>query len=789
METQTKESGMKSTRSGWMAALVATMMAGTGVMDAHGRPAEAPMTVREPAGVARANEWVTVGVPFARGALPNVAGLRALQDGHPIRGAQFRTLSPWPDGSVQWALATFPLSVPADGEVGITVAAGSERPQEDGLRIEETEAGITVQTGVLEARIDKQDFRILNELSVRGRPVIRQGEESGAVLELPDGQKLNMAAHPPTEVTLEEAGPYRAVVMARGRFPGAMQIDGAEMVRWTCRLIFHAGSDIVRVHYTLGNDGAYGTRMRRREYFQFNSLALHFDMRLGAGVEVVSAEANGSVRQGAEFAMRQKGANRGDGPIFEAALGDETLETSDARSTGALAAAGTGNAFSVALRDYWQNYPKETVMAHNRLTLALWPAWGGFPEGHDVYNLCGGKQKTHEIAFRFGQGGLETATELAAMLNRPLMPLAAPEYYADTKALVLLSPAGVETGNEALDENIRRYDELQRSKPAGLTEAADSQLRGNYYNWMNWGDLFWAWGSSSLHYDWTHIMLAHFLRTGQRDFFDWGSAMARHQYDIDIHRSPRDQPAFRYLSAYEKEERGGSGWHVSTNPGSMLPIPSHNWIQGQTLYALLTGDPESWEGARINAEGIRSRMFGVHNLDESPRRGQPRTYGWSIECLVALYALTGDEAYLDDSRKIFENGLWHMFTDDGNTTLEWGGLHAAYCVRPLIDYHWHTGDERALQILQNIADVAEAWEERFEYFMLGDAAAYVYYRTGEESYLEQARTLLGELLNQRGSFNNRSGAWTKSEAKTSRSAYKHIAIERLKTLGRTPGGE
>ncbi len=766
----------------WVAALV------FGQTMALARPAQVELTVREPAGVAREREWVTVGVPFARGAVKQAETLRMMSGGRGVVGGQFRAQNTWPDGSVKWALCTFPLSVPASGEVKITVADGPAYKPQAGLTVEDGADAIVVNTGPLQARIGKKSFRILDEVSAGGRRMLQQGEQGGAVLTLPDGRTMNMAAHPPESVEVVESGPYRALVIARGRFPGAFARDGQELVRWSCQLYFYAGSDQVRVHYTLGNDGAFGANMRSgREYFQFKSLQLNFDLALGAGLRAVADEAEGRPTADAAFAIRQKGANRGKEPIFQAVAGDKELVSSDARSSGFMGVAGTGGSVSVAIRDFWQNYPKEIAAEHGRLALALWPEWAGYPEGRDVYNLCGGKQKTHEILLRFGAGDKNAAQTLAATLNMPLMPLAAPEHYADSGVFVLFSPADVKTGNAELDALIQRYETLQRSKPAGLTEAAESRRRGNYYNWMNWGDLYWACGSASLHYDWTHIMLNHFLRTGQRDFFEWGSAMARHQYDIDIHRSPRDTRAYRFLSAYEKEtSRGGTGWHVSTNPRSMLPIPSHNWIYGQTQHALLTGDPESWEVARINAEGVRSRMFAVHRVNQKPRRDQARTYGWSIECLLALYALTGEQSYLDDSRTLFENGLWHMFNEDGKTVLKWGHVQATYTVRPLIDYHWHSGDDRALDVLRSLVNDTEEWSGRFEYFMIGDGAAYVYYRTGDEAYLKRAREFLAELLKRRGRFNNRSGAWTKEEAKTSRSAYMHLAVERLKTLGRTP---
>ena len=608
---------------------------------------------------------------------------------------------------------------------------------------------------------------------------------SDLVLFVAADKKINIAGEAPEEVKVEEAGPRRACVMARGRFKGAMVLDGKEMVRWTCRLYFHEGSEQIRIQFSLGNDGAMGANLKQgREYFKFEALKLDFGLAMGEGLKAASAEAEGEPAAGAAFCIRQKGAYA-QGSIFEARLGEKALVDSGARSPGALALAGKDGALSLAVRDFWQNYPKELSAEPGRLSVALWPEWGGYPEGQNVYNLCGGRQKTHEVLLSFGSGSKDSAVGLAKRLDQPLMALASPEYYADCGALGLFSPAGVVTGDADFDALIKRYDDLQLTKPGGLTKAAEAKRCGPYYNWVNWGDLNWANGSCSLHYDWTHIMLVHWLRSGQRDFLDWGRAMARHQHDIDMPRSDRDMQVYRYLSAYEKEGSSGgpSGWHISKDKGSMLPIASHHWVQGQCLYAALTGDPEAWVTAKLNgAEGVRNRL-----MQRLQKEDQARSFGWGIECLVAVYAYTGDQTCLDDAKRVFEGGLWRIFEANGKSGDLGGNVQTSYVVRPLIDYHWHTGDARALGMLKAIVDKCDTWQAKYEYMMFEDAAAYVWYRTGEEPYLKKARELLGgALLKSRGKFSFMSGAWTKEEAKTSRTGYIHIAIERLKKMGKAP---
>jgi hypothetical protein len=746
------------------------------------------LTVKEPSGMARNAEWVTTGVPLPQGAVKDVRRLRIVS-GSQTLPAQFKAQSPWPDGSVKWVLCTFPVSVAANGEAKVVLTDTGAAAPAGTLAVREQGDLIEVNTGAITAKINRKAFRLLDEVVRNGKTLLKQGTDDGALLFVTADRKLNAADLAPEAVAIEENGPRRVCVMAHGRFNGAMPKDGKEMIRWTSRIYFHEGSDQVRIHFTLGNDGAMGANLKQgREYFKFKGLQLDFGLALGANLRAMAGAAEGTPAAGQAFAIRQKGAYPNDG-IFEALLGDAQLVTSaDRRDEGWLALTGGEGGVSVAVREFWQNYPKELAATPGKLSVVLWPQWGGYPELQNIYNLCGGRQKTHEITLSFAGGGKDAAMALAQRVNKPLMALASADYYADCGALGLFSPAGVQTGNAELDSLIKSYDDLQRSKPAGLTQAAETRHNGGYYNWVNWGDLYWAAGSSSLHYDWTHVMLIHWLRTGQRDMFDWGYAMARHQHDIDLPRSDRDMPVYRYVSAYEKEtsDRGQTGWHISTDKGSMIPHCSHHWIQGQCLYAVLTGDPEAWVSARLNgAEGVRSRLVnrGV------AREGQARALGWGMECLLAVYAITGDKSCLDDARKIFKEGLWPMFTEKFKKTGDMGGnVQTSYIVRPLIDYHWHTGDPRVIEMLKAIVDKSDEWAGRLEYLMFGDAAAYVYYRTGEERFLTKARDvyLADALIKRRGKFNIRSGAWTKEQAKTSRSGYIHIAIERLKKLGKAP---
>ena len=68
---------------------------------------EVKLTVTDDAEVQRKPGTVSGGVPFARGAVKDLAGLSVTADGKPVP-AQFAKLATWEDGSIRWVLSESP---------------------------------------------------------------------------------------------------------------------------------------------------------------------------------------------------------------------------------------------------------------------------------------------------------------------------------------------------------------------------------------------------------------------------------------------------------------------------------------------------------------------------------------------------------------------------------------------------------------------------------------------------------------------------------------------------------
>jgi len=170
--------------------------------------------VTEPAGLARAREPLTFGVPFAQGALRDAAALRCWRV---TTGAalpvQARVLSRWPDGSVRWALVDTQVALEARGRFQLAIGRAAD--------IEPTPATWSLPSGdslATSRRIVLGDGTTEWPLLERGAPGTVGGDRvAGLAPRLVDrfghvyGGVLD-----PTSLELLEAGPLRQTFLVRG---------------------------------------------------------------------------------------------------------------------------------------------------------------------------------------------------------------------------------------------------------------------------------------------------------------------------------------------------------------------------------------------------------------------------------------------------------------------------------------------------------------------------------------------------------------------------------------------
>jgi hypothetical protein len=506
---------------------------------AAARTVEVKLKVAETEQVSRRPALVTTGVPFARGVVTDVRRLAVSIGDRPVP-AQFIQLAPWDDGSVRWALMDVQVDVPAGATVELVVHDGGRKtgadPHEETSRGQTPFSGggnpappapvqaadgpgaVHISTGPLQFVVSKKQFNLFQSLTVDGKELLTPAGR-GLVLYREDGGEV--VAGPPTAVTVEQAGPLRAIVCVRGKFPGVHN----DLLAYTVRLSAFAGQKAVKAQVWLENQGALGYyRQNARpsqpqpapEWFAFRGLAVDLGLGLGANLSAscdgVDTTAGLKVQQVCR--MSRSGRTRGvlyDYADLEYAItsGGKTVKTGDRTdgvvtlrgdggrkmgsdpnektSRGQPPFSGGGGRLTVAIRDFWQNYEKAIEQDGRALRLWLWPVGGRWPrprpdanirDGEPLgkhldrpdwtsarigpyYLLPGGAHKGHEFVLDFSGRG---ANEVLADLSTPLRALASAEYYAATEAAPgLFAPPDVTTADKECNVKFAAWTRMLRS--------------------------------------------------------------------------------------------------------------------------------------------------------------------------------------------------------------------------------------------------------------------------------------------------------------------------------------
>jgi hypothetical protein len=732
---------------------------------------------------------ITTGVPFGRGALRDVGRLAVSMGGRAVP-AQFIKTVPWEDGSVRWALMDVQADVPVGESVELVVSdSGTNPAPPQPVEVKDGPQAVQVSTGPLQFVVNKKKFNLFESIKVDGKERVTSAGR-GLVVYTQGAEAV--AAGPPSEVAIEQAGPLRTILCIRGKFPGVHE----DLLGYTVRITAFAGRRHVKVHVWLENRGAMGyftprnfnQREKERppnfDWFVFDGMAVELGLGLGDRIDArcEGAQATDSLKVWQTcLHSRTKKMNTATGPFytwndFEYRITSRGKALASGRRTdGVVSLTGSAGTLTAAIRDFWQNYDKAIELDGGMLKLWLWPKEGQWPRpfywlyyGVDkivdsarkdgMYLLQGGVHKGHEFILDFsGRDAKQTTAELSA----PLVALASAEYYASTEAAPgLFAPPEVRTEDRECNFKLDAWMRMTRSaadprSPAGLWKArqvsdffqSNSHPGSSYwFGWMDYGDLCVpGHGQVGLHYDWPWIVLLGALRTGDTGFVGLATSMARHRIDIDQLWSDRDLPQFRGL------QRCGSSW-TSYHCSRLYwpPSPSGNWMAGVVLYYMLTGEPKALECCRRNAEGLKACWDWLHKTKPywSPK-GDMAANAWSIGSYCAMYDLTGDRKWLGEALALFNAHVipkWKSlgpFLHDPARQIQSQDYikddrKYCYSIAALCELHHLTGDETVFRLLR------EGCQKQFpESFFdaplfLADLYAYVGLKTGNAGYLSKA---------------------------------------------------
>jgi hypothetical protein len=597
-----------------------------------------PLTVANPH-LQQAQSWpISTGIPFPQGVLGSVDHVRLMGPKGEVQ-VQVRLTARWPDGSVKWLLASFLADSPAGGTALYRLEYGRDvvrTAKSAGIVVAQDLQGIRVDTGAIRYRIDPAgnlvDLQRPNGTRLTTGPCTTLAQDAAGI---------NYRAADKAQLTLEDAGPLRVVIKAVAHLVGP---KGQPLLRTETRYEAFCGSAMLRVQHTFEVEAG-------NPFIELKDLTCH--LPLATTAENWQCDLDG------DKPLRLDRQSPGVWQRFDrefvrtAAAGDRVAK---GRVRGSLIAA--DGSCAIAVRDFWQNYPKGFRLAGQGVDVQLCPAfqpgiYDPFPfekEGHHLYyyllnghyRLRRGMAKTHEMLLCF-----EPADRLpgcAALFQRPLLATAPAPWYCGTKAFYDVAPRDpvrFAKYEEAVDKNLKGY--------------LDGRERYHDYGMLNYGDWYPERGANwgNIEYDTQHAFFLEYIRSGNPEAFLLGEAAERHNRDVDTVHGDPDQCGMAYI--HQMGHVGG--YYTKSVPGT-LGIPSagasvsHAWVEGHFDHYFLTGDRRSYEAGCAVAD-----YFTHKELSRPYDFTSCRVPGWHLIMLAAAQAATNDPYYLNAARIVVERVL------------------------------------------------------------------------------------------------------------------------------------
>ncbi len=704
------------------------------------------VTVTDHTGVARSGEIATQGLPFAYGALTGAENLRVLDPQGSEVPVQARALNHWPDGSIMFALVSFPASVDADSQAEYTVEFGSDVTPStnaaDPIRVSERDGVIEVSTGALDATLSTERGTLVESALLAGTQMI--GDEPWAALvTAEDGTEYSSAQGEVTDTQIIEAGPLRAVIRRLGRHTAE---DGSTLLEFDLIQEFYAGSPMTRMSYVFTHKEDTETEKLRR---------VRLNMPCpwaGEGAEAI-VWGDDEPASGGTAACRQL--------ELDAATVSTDTEAAEQGRTQGFVRLSDGPSLSVATRWWWEKWPKAVEVGADGIALDLIPM-----DSHDQFSdgpfvLHQGEAITHEVMLGFEPEGAEAESADAFMAFRDRL-LAAPDPQYATGTLAL---------GEMPAENPVRFSRYEESVDRTYDGYMAKREARNEYGMENYGDDTFEWGYgpsytfwSNQEYDHHHGFLAEWFRSGDRRFFEIGEEAARHYEAVDCyHWAPGREYLIGAPHHHNSKHIVDEGWYP--DHCVMGASNGHSWVEGLLDYWLLTGDVRAEETARAMGDWY---VWTVEN-NRYGAGGQERGPGWTLIALSSLYRMTGEQKYKDAGDAILD---WMETIQDpvrgvvsvpiseqpsyeGGTAFMHGILG-----RGLGRFYEATGEERAMRMCLGIGEwlttepmgpPARFWYKQAPRCKTGygatsqcsGALSYPFRYTGDEWFGELTETLLG----------------------------------------------
>lgn len=250
-----------------------------------------PLTVKEALpkdveGVDRPVAPVTIGVP-----LPESSGITSI-DTLKVLGAargQFKPIGRWPNGNLRWVVVDTITSLKAGASNDSLVLSNGGQGNFGGESLA-TDVGefININCGVARFQLRKQNFNFFDSVVVGKSQLVTAGNSGSILLQDSDNQVYSSANDKNSSLVIEENGPIKAIIRAKGRFA---KPSGETLMGYKARLTFYYGLSRVKAVITLCNTCKDAPSMQT-----FNSLEVQVPTTLRNDLQVAFGCPEGDVQ-------------------------------------------------------------------------------------------------------------------------------------------------------------------------------------------------------------------------------------------------------------------------------------------------------------------------------------------------------------------------------------------------------------------------------------------------------------------------------------------------------------
>lgn len=650
---------------------------------------------------------VKLGVPLPRGTVEDVNRLALYEDGVRIP-AEVRSAATWePKGASKWVHLDF-VGRYQDGKPARYRLKHEPAPlasMKTGLVCTKSKSHFQVDTGYVRFKVNHQAFNGIEQAwfdaSGKGAydldaPVIEASGDAGPYLADETETRFTASADSDVEVTVEELGPVKVRITARGWYVNPRDPD-QRLCKYTTSISAYANSPLVRVEqYTYIT---YNTDKKQLSELGFLvSIPNASTYRLGADGKALSGDLP---RKGSVFLHQDRWDH------WRFVTGD--TQTEGGRSDGWFSVRQKrGPRVTLLLRDVWQKFPKECELSRDGIDLQFWPKHGGdtfseeeelsfkqlykflcFHEGSllnlktpstyverfDTYakdpksNSEGSnkwwRDAEHDGTRDGNAQGVVIGNEFALVFSAdPDQTPTLTDSEASLAELFVFDPTARPAPAWSCSTRVlgpiaevdrERFPVMEDCIEKGFFSWAGSVERGNDYGMFNYADTHTKWNAAenrayfhrvwlASHYHSVGMAWINTFRSGSPDWLRWARKKTDHYVNIDITNYVDEEDPVRVrdhdLGAMQhmgwKTHWGSSGEAWGTYKGLM-----GHWI-----------DPDaplwSWymTGNRRAKEAYGFWFESFKKIGRGPWKGFARNYNNTFAYMISSYEATHDPTLL-----------------------------------------------------------------------------------------------------------------------------------------------